>query len=135
MPLRAERRLVHARHRPQQLEPLLAAPAVVLVQRHRYLRCYSRAAAPVNRPVGGGRKRPSCYNRIFRTLIAMEQPTVSAYTIREARPEDFDPIISLWGQIDRHTALPDRREYLETFHPFSPALLLGAESRGRRGGG
>ena len=56
---------------------------------------------------------------------------MSGYTIREARPEDFDPIISLWGQIDRHTALPDRREYVETFHAFSPDLLLVAESGGR----
>ena len=56
---------------------------------------------------------------------------MSGYTIREARPEDFDPIITLWGQIDRHTALPDRREYLETFHAFSPDLLLVAESGGR----
>jgi len=56
---------------------------------------------------------------------------VSGYMIREARPEDFDPIITLWGQIDRHTALPDRREYLETFHAFSPDLLLVAESGGR----
>ena len=61
----------------------------------------------------------------------MEQPAVSAYTIREARPEDLDPIIALWGQIDRHTALPDRREYVETFHAFSPDLLLVAESGGR----
>ncbi|HLA18880.1 MAG TPA: GNAT family N-acetyltransferase [Dehalococcoidia bacterium] len=56
---------------------------------------------------------------------------MSGYMIREARPEDFDPIITLWGQIDRHTALPDRREYLETFHAFSPDLLLVAESGGR----
>ena len=56
---------------------------------------------------------------------------VSGYTIREARPEDLGPIITLWGQIDRHTALPDRREYLETFHAFSPDLLLVAESAGR----
>ncbi len=56
---------------------------------------------------------------------------MSGYTIREARPEDLDPIITLWGQIDRHTALPDRREYLETFHAFSPDLLLVAESGGR----
>ena len=61
----------------------------------------------------------------------MEQPAVSAYTIREARPEDFDPIISFWGQIDRHTGLLDRREYLETFHAFSPDLLLVAEADGR----
>jgi len=56
---------------------------------------------------------------------------VSRYTIREARPEDFDPIIRLWESIDRHTALPDRREYLETFHAFSPDLLLVAEAQGR----
>jgi ribosomal protein S18 acetylase RimI-like enzyme len=56
---------------------------------------------------------------------------VSEYTIREARPEDFDLIISLWESIDRHTALPDRREYLETFHAFSPDLLLVAEAEGR----
>src|SRR3970282_822552 len=46
-------------------------------------------------------------------------------------PHAFHPSISLWGQIDRHTALPDRREYLETFHAFSPDLLLVAESGGR----
>ncbi len=56
---------------------------------------------------------------------------MSAYTIREARPEDFDPIIRLWESIDRHTALPVRREYLETFHAFSPDLLLVAEAEGR----
>ncbi len=56
---------------------------------------------------------------------------MSGYTIREARPDDFDPIIRLWESIDRHTALPDRREYLETFHAFSPDLLLVAEVEGR----
>ena len=56
---------------------------------------------------------------------------MSAYTIREARPEDFDPIIRLWESIDRHTSLPDRREYLETFHAFSPDLFLVAEAEGR----
>jgi len=56
---------------------------------------------------------------------------VSGYTIREARPEDFDLIIRLWESIDRHTALPDRREYLEAFHAFSPDLLLVAEAEGR----
>jgi ribosomal protein S18 acetylase RimI-like enzyme len=56
---------------------------------------------------------------------------VSGYTVREARPDDFDPIIRLWVSIDRHTALPDRREYLETFHAFSPDLLLVAEAEGR----
>src|SRR3970040_2603445 len=58
-------------------------------------------------------------------------PAVSGYTIREARPADFGPIISLWGQIDRHTALPDRRDYLEVFHAFSPDLLLVAETDGQ----
>jgi ribosomal protein S18 acetylase RimI-like enzyme len=56
---------------------------------------------------------------------------VSGYTIREARPKDFDLIIRLWESIDRHTALSDRREYLETFHAFSPDLLLVAEAGGR----
>jgi ribosomal protein S18 acetylase RimI-like enzyme len=56
---------------------------------------------------------------------------VSRYTIREACPEDFEPIIRLWASVDRHTGLPDRREYLETFHSFSPDLLLVAEAEGR----
>jgi ribosomal protein S18 acetylase RimI-like enzyme len=56
---------------------------------------------------------------------------VSDYTIRDAQPEDFDTIIRLWESIDRHTSLPDRREYLETFHAFSPDLLLVAEAQGR----
>ena len=53
------------------------------------------------------------------------------YTIREALPEDFDPIIQLWQSIDRHTSLADRREYLETFHAFSPDLFLVAVAGGR----
>ena len=53
------------------------------------------------------------------------------YTIREARSDDFDIIIELWASIDRHTSLPDRREYLETFHAFSPDLFLIAETGGR----
>jgi ribosomal protein S18 acetylase RimI-like enzyme len=56
---------------------------------------------------------------------------VSAPTIREARPEEFDEIVAFWATIDRHTALPDRREHLETFHAFSPDLLLVAELEGR----
>jgi ribosomal protein S18 acetylase RimI-like enzyme len=56
---------------------------------------------------------------------------VSGYIIREARPEDLDTIIRLWESIDRHTALPDRPEYLEAFHAFSPDLLLVAEVEGR----
>ncbi len=58
-------------------------------------------------------------------------PEVSDYTIREAQRDDFDEIIRLWTSIDRHTSLPDRPEYLETFHAFSPDLLLVAESQGR----
>ncbi len=53
------------------------------------------------------------------------------YTIREARPEDFNTIIQLWASIDRHTGLADRREYLETFHAFSPDLFLVAVAGGR----
>jgi ribosomal protein S18 acetylase RimI-like enzyme len=56
---------------------------------------------------------------------------VSEFTIRTASLDDFDAIIALWLSVDRHTALPDRREYLETFHAFSPDLLLVAEAEGR----
>ncbi len=56
---------------------------------------------------------------------------MSGYTIREARPEEFESIIRLWGSVDRHTGLPDRREYLETFHAFSPDLLLVAVAEGQ----
>ncbi len=56
---------------------------------------------------------------------------MSGYSIREARPEEFEVIIHLWESIDRHTGLPDRREYLETFHAFSPDLILVAEAEGR----
>ncbi len=56
---------------------------------------------------------------------------MSDYTIRDAQPKDFDTIIRLWESIDRHTSLPDRREYLETFHAFSPDLFLVAEAEGR----
>ena len=55
---------------------------------------------------------------------------MSDYTIRDARPEDFDTIIRLWESIDRHTGLADRREYLQTFHAFSPDLFLVAEAQG-----
>jgi ribosomal protein S18 acetylase RimI-like enzyme len=63
--------------------------------------------------------------------LRREPAQMSGYTIRQARPDDFDAIIALWESIDRHTALPDRREYLETFHAFSPDLLLVAEAEGR----
>lgn len=56
---------------------------------------------------------------------------MSGHSIREARPEELELIIQLWESIDRHTGLPDRREYLETFHAFSPDLILVAEAEGR----
>jgi ribosomal protein S18 acetylase RimI-like enzyme len=56
---------------------------------------------------------------------------VTDFTIREARPEEFEAILELWASVDRHTALADRREYLETFHAFSPDLFLLAERGGR----
>jgi ribosomal protein S18 acetylase RimI-like enzyme len=56
---------------------------------------------------------------------------VSDFAIREARPDEFDDILALWASVDRHTALADRREYLERFHGFSPELFLVAEAEGR----
>ena len=56
---------------------------------------------------------------------------MNAFTIRDAVPADFDAILDLWGRIDRHTGLPDRLEYLQTFHEFSPDLLLVAEAAGQ----
>ena len=53
---------------------------------------------------------------------------MSAFTIRDAVPADFDAILDLWGRIDRHTGLPDRLEYLQVFHAFAPDLLLVAEA-------
>jgi ribosomal protein S18 acetylase RimI-like enzyme len=50
------------------------------------------------------------------------------FSIREARPEDFESIIEFWATIDRHTGLSDRVEYLQRFHEFSPDLFLVAES-------
>ena len=55
---------------------------------------------------------------------------MSAFTIRDAVPADFDAILALWSSIERHTGLPDRLDYLETFHAFAPDLLLVAESGG-----
>ena len=53
------------------------------------------------------------------------------FSIRNARPEDFEPIINFWATIDRHTGLSDRPEYLQRFHDFSPDLFLVAEADGR----
>lgn len=62
--------------------------------------------------------------------MILESVSVTDFTIREARPEDIEPIIRFWATIDRHTMLPDRPEYLLTFHRFSPDLFLVAESGG-----
>jgi len=56
---------------------------------------------------------------------------VADFTIREAHPEDFEAVLALWHSIDRHTALADKAEYLQTFHEFSPDLFLLAEMDGR----
>ena len=55
-------------------------------------------------------------------------------TIREATPFDFDAILALWFSIDRHSALPDKPEYLQQFLDFSPDLFLVAEADGRVAG-
>jgi ribosomal protein S18 acetylase RimI-like enzyme len=53
---------------------------------------------------------------------------VSDVNIREAAPGDFEAILALWYSIeDRHTGLPDKPEYLQRFHNFSPDLFLVAE--------
>jgi len=53
-------------------------------------------------------------------------------TLREARPPEFDAILALWELMEeRHTSLPDRREYLEALHRFAPDLFLVAEARGK----
>jgi ribosomal protein S18 acetylase RimI-like enzyme len=57
---------------------------------------------------------------------------VSDVSIREAAPGDFEAILALWQSIeDRHTGLPDKPEYLQRFHDFSPDLFLEAELDGR----
>jgi ribosomal protein S18 acetylase RimI-like enzyme len=57
---------------------------------------------------------------------------VGDYTIREAESSDFGEILALWASIERHTALPDTLEYLQTLHDFSPGLFLVAEDAGGR---
>lgn len=56
---------------------------------------------------------------------------MSNVIIREAAPGDFEAIIEMWYRIDRHTELPDKAEYLQRFHDFSPDLFLVAEVDGR----
>jgi ribosomal protein S18 acetylase RimI-like enzyme len=55
---------------------------------------------------------------------------MSEVTVRGATPADIDAILTLWGEIDRHTGLPDRPEYLRRFLDFSPDLFLVAELDG-----
>ena len=62
--------------------------------------------------------------------MPVESVLVAPYAIRPARPADFDAILALWFSIERHTALPDRREYLQQFLDFSPDLFLVAEADG-----
>jgi ribosomal protein S18 acetylase RimI-like enzyme len=52
------------------------------------------------------------------------------FSIREARPGDFDDIIRLWESIDHHASLPDRLEHLKAFHAFTPDLFILAEAEG-----
>ncbi len=67
-------------------------------------------------------------------LMPVESVLVVNYTIRPATREDIEAILALWFSIDRHTALPDKREYLEQFLDFSPDLFLVAEAKGRIAG-
>lgn len=66
--------------------------------------------------------------------LPVESVLVADYIIRPATPADFEAILALWFSIDRHTALPDKREYLQQFVDFSPDLFLVAEADGRIAG-
>jgi len=59
---------------------------------------------------------------------------VTDFTIRAATSFDIEPILALWHSINRHTALPDRPEYLRQFLDFAPDLFLVAEVEGRIAG-
>jgi ribosomal protein S18 acetylase RimI-like enzyme len=59
---------------------------------------------------------------------------VTDFTIRAATSADIDEILALWYSIDRHTALPDKPEYLQQFLDFAPELFLVAEVDGRIAG-
>ena len=56
------------------------------------------------------------------------------FTIRAATSADIADILALWSSIDRHTALPDKPEYLQQFLDFAPDLFLVAEVNGRIAG-
>jgi ribosomal protein S18 acetylase RimI-like enzyme len=55
---------------------------------------------------------------------------VTEYQIREAKTEDIDAILDLWHSLDRHTALPDTREIVQTYLDFAPDMMLVAEVGG-----
>lgn len=69
----------------------------------------------VNRP------RPATHRRIH---------SVTDFTIRAANSADIEAILALWHSIDRHTALPDKPEYLQQYLDFAPDLFLVAEVEG-----
>ncbi|MEO8458563.1 MAG: GNAT family N-acetyltransferase [Chloroflexota bacterium] len=56
---------------------------------------------------------------------------MAEYTIRAATWEDIDSILELWHSLDRHTALPDTREIVQTYLDFARDLMLVAEADGR----
>ena len=56
------------------------------------------------------------------------------FTIRPATSADIEAILALWFSIDRHTALPDKPEYLQQFLDFAPNLFLVADMDGRIAG-
>ena len=68
------------------------------------------------------------------TTRAVESVPVTDFTIRPATSADIEAILALWFSIDRHTALPDKPEYLQQFLDFSPDLFLVAEADGRVAG-
>jgi ribosomal protein S18 acetylase RimI-like enzyme len=59
---------------------------------------------------------------------------VTDFTIRTATSADIEAILALWYSLDRHTALPDKPEYLQQFLNFAPDLFLVAEAEGRIAG-
>lgn len=70
-------------------------------------------------------------NRCVSPYRHVESDFVAEFTIRPAATADIDAILALWYSIDRHTALPDKPEYLQQFLDFAPDLFLVAEADGR----
>lgn len=73
-------------------------------------------------------------NRCFSAGRHVESVSVGEFTIRNATTADIETILALWYSIDRHTALPDKPEYLQQFLDFAPDLFLVAEADGRIAG-